>query len=106
MSATTDAAALQPSAAWLAAYALGLAYSEGSDQQCLTDLLAATRGRTEPLDAAHRRLDAAEVAERSICEGALRLLDRARNRAQPDSAREHGRPRFGPAMARCLRVER
>jgi hypothetical protein len=35
MSATFDAAALQPSTAWLAAYALGLAYSEEPDQQCL-----------------------------------------------------------------------
>ena len=84
MSAIIDAAAAQPSAAWLAAYALGLAYSEGSDQQCLTDLIAATRGCPALLDAAHRKLDGAEVAEPAICEAALHLLDRARGCAQRD----------------------
>lgn len=78
MSATTDAAALEPSVAWLAVYALGLAYSEGSEPQCVTDLIDATRGKPELLEAAHRRLDGAEVAEQTICEAALRLLARAR----------------------------
>lgn len=84
MSAITDAAAVQPSAAWLAAYALGLAYSKGSERQCLTDLRDATRGHPELLDAAHRRLDGAAVAEPAICEAALHLLDRARGCGQRD----------------------
>lgn len=82
MNTTTDVAALQPSAAWLAAYALGLAYSESSEQQCLTDLRDATRGHPELLEAAYRRLHGAEVAERATCEAALQLLDAARGRVQ------------------------
>ena len=89
MSATTDVAALQPSdagsAAWLAAFALGLAYSESPEQHCLTDLRAATRGHPGLLEAAYRRLDGAEVAEPAICEAALHLLDAARGRVQQDA---------------------
>ncbi len=83
MKTNTDAAALH-SEAWLAAYALGLAYSGGSDQQCLKDLLTAARDRPELLEAAHRRLDGAEVAEQAICEVAMDLLARARGCVQRD----------------------
>jgi hypothetical protein len=84
MSASSDAAPPDPSEAWLAAYALGLAYSEGSENQHLTDLTDVTQGHPELLEAAHRRLDGADVAERAICEAALHLLDRARGWVQRD----------------------
>jgi hypothetical protein len=82
-----DTAALRPSGtsvSWLVAYALGLAYSENTDHQRLTDLVEVTQGQPELLEAAHRRLDGADVAERSICEDALRLLARAFVRVGPD----------------------
>lgn len=81
--------ALEASAAWIAAYALGLAYSESSDQQRLADLLDAAGGRTALLDAAHRRLDGAEVAERAIREAALHLLERARGRVADSTGSGH-----------------
>ena len=84
MSATTDVVALEPSEAWLAAYALGLAYSESSERQCLRDLIDAARGHPELLEAAYRRLDGAEVAEPAICEAALHLLDRASGSVRRD----------------------
>ena len=76
MSDTATSPTLDTSVAWLAAYALGLAYSEKSDQQRLTDLLEATRC-PQLLDAAHQRLYGSEVTERSTCDEALHLLDRA-----------------------------
>lgn len=72
------------SVAWLAAYALGLAYSESSAKQRVTDLLDAAQGCPVLLEAAHRRLDGAEVAERGICDDALRLLARAMARTGPE----------------------
>jgi hypothetical protein len=78
MSDTATSPMLGGSVAWLAAYALGLAYSGSSDEQRLADLIDTTRGDTQLLEAAHRRLDGAEVAERAICEAALHLLARAR----------------------------
>ncbi len=79
------------SVAWLAAYALGLAYSDNPDQQRVTDLLEASQGCPELLHTAHRRLDGVDVAERSICDEALRLLDRAMVRVSPDLPRTPGR---------------
>jgi hypothetical protein len=79
MSADTDGRTPEPSAAWLAAYALGLAYSEGSDQQCVTGLIDVTGDHPELLEAAHRTLDGAAVVEQVVCEAALDLLDRARD---------------------------
>ncbi|TVR36545.1 MAG: hypothetical protein EA388_03450 [Nitriliruptor sp.] len=84
MSDTATSPPLDPSAAWLAAYALGLAYSENSDQQRLSELLAAAQGCPELLNAAHQRLNGADAAERKVCDDALRLLDRARARVGPD----------------------
>lgn len=78
---------LDASVAWLAAYALGLAYSDNSDKQRLSDLIEAARDHPDLLEAASRRLDGAEVAERSICDDALRLLDGARVRAAEDQPR-------------------
>ncbi len=80
-----------PSEAWLAAYALGLAYSDNSDQQRLTQLLQATQDCPRLLEAADRRLHGAEVAERSICDEALRLLDRAIVRVRQDLPPTPGR---------------
>ncbi len=68
---------LDAHSAWLAAYALGLAYSASADRQRLEDLVAATRNQPELIDAARRRLRDAEVAEPTICAEALRLLDQA-----------------------------
>jgi len=76
MSDTATSPTLDTSVAWLATYALGLAYSEKSDQQRLIDLFEATRC-PQLLDAAHQRLYGSEVTERSTCDDALRLLDRA-----------------------------
>ncbi len=87
---TADHVPLDPSEAWLAAYALGLAYSDNSDQQRLTKLLTATQGCPELLEAAYRRLHGAEVAEPSICDDALHLLDRARARVERDPPRTLG----------------
>ena len=88
--ATEDQLPLDASEAWLAAYALGLAYSDNADQQRLTRLLNATQSCPELLDAAYRRLDGADVAEPSICDAALRLLDRARVRVERDLSRTLG----------------
>ena len=81
---------LDTSVAWLAAYALGLAYSDSSDKQRLTDLTEATHHHPELLTAARQRLDGAEVAERTICDDALRLLDRAIARIEPGVAATPG----------------
>jgi hypothetical protein len=99
MSATTGAELLEPSAAWLAAYALGLAYSEGSDQRCVTGLIDATGDHPELLEAAHRRLDGAEVAEQAVREAALHLLDRARGSIRRDRPHGHGSVRPGDRAA-------
>ncbi|TVR36695.1 MAG: hypothetical protein EA388_03150 [Nitriliruptor sp.] len=74
---TASSSPSDASAAWLAAYALGLAYSDNSVQQRLIDLRDASQGCPELLRAAHRRLDVADVADRGICDDALHLLDRA-----------------------------
>lgn len=85
---TTSSTAPQESVAWLAAYALGVAYSQSADQQRLTDLIAAARGCPVLLEAAHQRLDGADIAEPSIRDEARRLLDHARTHAgrQPPPA--------------------
>ena len=77
MSDTITSPPLDTSVSWLAAYALGLAYSESSDPQRLTDLIEAARGQQELLEAAHRRLDSTDVADRWIHDDALHLLVRA-----------------------------
>ena len=77
MSDATISPPLDTSVPWLAAYALGLAYSESPDPQRLTDLIEAARGQQELLEAAHRRLDGTDVAERRIRDDALHLLVRA-----------------------------
>ena len=84
MSNTAAMPPLDPPVAWLAAYALGLAYSDNSDQQCLGELLEAAQGCPALLSAARRRLDGVEVAERSICDDAIGLLDRAMAGVGPD----------------------
>lgn len=66
--------------AWLAAYALGLAYSSRSDQQRLACLREAAHPHPGGLEAAHLRLQAAEVAEvaePTIHQQALHLLEQA-----------------------------
>lgn len=90
MSDTATTLPPDASVAWLAAYALGLAYSENSEQQRLSELLKAAQDCPELLNAAHRRLDGAEVAERSICDDALRLLDRAMARTGPEVSSTRG----------------
>ncbi len=75
--ATDPPLVLDPSEAWLAAYALGLAYAEKTDAQRLSELLDAIQGHPELLEAAHRRLHGADVVEPGIGDEALRLLARA-----------------------------
>ena len=81
---------LDASVAWLAAYALGLAYSDNSNQQRLLELLDAAGSCPELLEAAYRRLDGADVAEDTICDDALRLLDGAMIRVGRDLSRTPG----------------
>jgi hypothetical protein len=76
--------------AWLAAYALGLTYSSRSDQQRLADLRAAAQPHPGGLEAAHLRLQAAEVAEPTSHKQALHLLEQAMATHMP--------PAGGPCM--------
>ncbi len=64
--------------AWLAAYALGLAYSQTSQQQQVDLLREATQGQPELLDVAPQRLDTTDVIEPDLRDQAQRLLGRAR----------------------------
>ncbi len=73
-----DQPTLDPDSAWLAAYALGLAYSETSQQQRVHLLREVTRGQPELLDGARERLESAEVIEPDLRDRARRLLVRAR----------------------------
>lgn len=63
--------------AWLAAYALGLAYSATSREQRIDRLRDAVDGSCERLVAARQRLDATRVAEPHVRDQAQRLLDLA-----------------------------
>ncbi len=76
---TADKPPRDPSDAWLAAYALGLVYSDKSEQQRLAELLEMTWGRPELLAAAYKRLDGAGVVERALGDEALLLLERAQH---------------------------
>lgn len=81
----------ETSVAWLAIHALGLAYSDNSQHARLGALLEAARDRPELLEAVHRRLDGVAVAERSMRDDALRLLDRAKIRVGSGSPPPPGR---------------
>jgi hypothetical protein len=69
---------LGPDSAWLAAYALGLAYSSRTHQQRVNLLRDATRSRPELLAVAEQRLAVAEVVEPALRAQARRLLEGAR----------------------------
>jgi hypothetical protein len=74
---TATSRSSEPSVSWIVAYALGLAYSENTDRQRLRHLVEVTRGHPGLLVAARRRLAGSDVAERSMGDDAIRLLDRA-----------------------------
>ena len=74
---TYQAPGTDATSAWLAAYALGLAYSSRSDQQRLACLREAAHPHPGGLEAAHLRLQAAEVAEPTNRQQALQLLEQA-----------------------------
>ncbi len=67
-----------PDSAWLAAYALGLAYSSDSEEQQIELLLDATHGQPELLEFARQRLATTEVVDTGLREAADQLLHRAR----------------------------
>jgi hypothetical protein len=74
----TDQPAPEADSAWLAAYALGLAYSSRSQEERVELLRDATDGRAELLAIAQQRLDLVEVVEPGLRAQARRLLERAR----------------------------
>src|SRR6056297_377463 len=82
MSATAaehlDRHVLDPDSAWLAAYALGLAYSSNGQEEQIDLVRDAADGRSELLDLARQRLDTTEVAHAGLREAAQQLLHRAR----------------------------
>ena len=63
--------------AWLAAFALGLAYSQRPDHERVCELREAAAGRPWLLGEARQRLVGRVVAEPAICDEAVRLLVRA-----------------------------
>ena len=69
---------LDPDSAWLAAYALGLAYSSRTHQQRVNLLREATRSHPELLAVAEQRLEVADVVEPALRDQARRLLEGAR----------------------------
>lgn len=69
---------LDPDSAWLAAYALGLAYSSTTHQQRVNLLREATRSQPELLAVAEQRLEGAGVVEPARRDQARRLLKGAR----------------------------
>ena len=83
MSATAaehlDRHVLAPDSAWLAAYALGLAYSSNDQEQQIDLVREAADGRADLLDLARRRLDTTEVPHAGLREAAQQLLHGARN---------------------------
>ena len=64
-------------AAWLAAFALGLAYSQRPEAELLCELRAVAADRPWLLGDARRRLVDCQVAEPRICHEAVRLLELA-----------------------------
>jgi hypothetical protein len=79
--AATGAAPLAPVAdtvsAWLAAYAMGLTYSSHAASERAACLRHAASPHPGGLEAAHHRLELAEVAEPPHQQEALQLLERA-----------------------------
>lgn len=67
-----------PESAWLAAYALGLAFSNNSQPRQIDLLQEAADGQPELLDLARQRLDTTEIVDPNLRDQARRLLDRAR----------------------------
>lgn len=63
--------------AWVAAFALGLAYSERAEDELVWELRAVTSDRPWLLDQAQGQLASRAVAEPDICRTAVRLLSRA-----------------------------
>lgn len=78
---------LDPDSVWLAAYALGLAYSSTTHQQRVDLLQEATRRQPELLAVAEQRLQAADVVEPDLRDQARRLLARARTSGRNPAAR-------------------
>ncbi len=94
---TTHTSGPDALSAWLAAYALGLTYSSRSDQQRLSCLRDAAEPHPGGLETAYLRLQAAEVAEPTSREQALRLLEQAMTtHAPPASAAGGAGGRQGP----------
>jgi hypothetical protein len=65
---------LDPSSAWLAAFALGLAHSETPADEQVAEVRAVVAGQPRLLTAAARRLVSAAVATPRLREDALALL--------------------------------
>ncbi len=79
--------------AWLAAYALGLAYSQRPQTELVADLRDALAGGGGPLESARTRLAQAAVAEPSVRHEALELLELAAHDppVAGESSRRQGR---------------
>jgi hypothetical protein len=65
------------SSAWLAAFALGLAYSRRPDHELVCELREVTAARPWMLGEARDQLASRAVTEPDICREAVRLLCRA-----------------------------
>ena len=63
--------------AWLAAFALGLAYSQRPEHELVCELREVTDDQPWLLPEARERLASRAVAEPDVCRDALRLLARA-----------------------------
>jgi hypothetical protein len=63
--------------AWLAAFALGLAYSQRPEHELVCELREVTAARPWLLIEARHQLASRAVAEPDICREAVRLLSRA-----------------------------
>jgi hypothetical protein len=86
----THQTTLDPGSAWLAAYALGLAYSSRSQDEQVELLRDVVDGRAELLSVAQQRLDVVEVIEPALRAQARRLLDRARTLTMSTALTAHG----------------
>jgi hypothetical protein len=64
--------------AWVAAFALGLAYVDRPEPAKLAELREAVGDRDDLLDRARERLDVLEVADVEVRVAAIELLERAR----------------------------
>ncbi len=94
---TYQAPGTDATSAWLAAYALGLAYSAHPDQQRLACLLDAAQPHPGGLEAAHLRLQAPEMAGHISRQRALHLLEQAMTAHTPPVPPGGGVRRQGPA---------